>query len=134
MDNTNILSWNTGGLNIPHKRISTLDFLQRRNIDIALLQEVHLLSKDINSLANKYYTVLASSLADIKTKGVAIMVKRSLKYNMLGSWQDDAGRAVMAKIEISGKKIALWSIYAPNTHDKNFYPILLDKMLAHDDC
>ena len=77
MDNTNILSWNTGGLNIPHKRISTLDFLQRKNIDIALLQEVHLLSKDINSLSNKYYTVIASSLAVSKTKGVAIMVKRS---------------------------------------------------------
>ena len=92
-----------------------------------------MLSKDIDLLANKKYHVIASSSAENKTKGVAIVLKRSLKYDLLGTWKDNIGRAVLAKVEISGRKIALWSIYAPNTYDRQFYPILLDKMLVHDD-
>ena len=77
---------------------------------------------DISRLANKYYRVIASSSVESKTKGVAIVVKRSLKFDMIGTWGDNAGRAAMAKVVISGRKIALWSIYAPNTFDRQFYP------------
>lgn len=70
-----ILSWNTGGLNAPHKQVSSLEVLRRKNINIALLQETHLLSRDIKYLADKYYYTLASSSACSKTKGVAIVAR-----------------------------------------------------------
>lgn len=50
-----ILSWNTGGLNAPHKLVSSLEVLRRKEIDIALLKETHLLSGDIKYLADKHY-------------------------------------------------------------------------------
>lgn len=46
----NIFSWNTKGLNIAIKRASCLDILFRNQIQIAMLQETHLLQKDIHRL------------------------------------------------------------------------------------
>ena len=88
---------------------------------------------DISRLANNYYRVIAFSSAETKTKGVAIVVKRSFRFELIGTWGDNAGRAAMVKMVVSGRKIALWSIYAPNTFDSQFYPTLLEEMLIHDD-
>lgn len=74
-----ILSWNTGGLNAPHKRVSSLEVLQRKKCNIALLQETHLLSRDIKYLADKHYHTLASSSACSKTEGEAIVLDDSSK-------------------------------------------------------
>lgn len=124
-----ILSWNTGGLNMPHKQVSSLEVLQRKKTDIALLQETHLLSGDIKYFADKHYYTLASSSACSKTKGVAIVARRLLKIKILGTWGDTAGRLAVVRAEVSGRKIAFLSIYAPNSYDRHFYAMLTDKML-----
>ena len=67
-----ILRWNSGGLNSPHNRVSTLGLLQREKVDIALLQEIYLLSGDVRRLADKFYHVIAFSSCSTKTKGVAV--------------------------------------------------------------
>lgn len=82
MPEFNVLSWNAGGLNSPHKRISTLGLLRRRRIDSALVQEKHLLDADIRLLADKHYHVIASSTAGTKTKGVAVVARRSFKIKI----------------------------------------------------
>lgn len=73
MPERNVLSWNAGGLSSPHKRMSTLGLLRRRRIDVALVQETHLLAADIRRLVDKHYHVIASSTSGTKTKGVAIV-------------------------------------------------------------
>lgn len=129
MGELNILVWNSGGLNAPHKRTSTLGMLKRKNVDIALLQETHLLKADAGRLANKFFHTIASSSADTKSKGVAIVVRRSLPIKVLTSWADEAGRIVITKLEFNNRKIALVSAYAPNTFDGNFYNLLTTRML-----
>lgn len=129
-----LLVWNCGGLNAPHKQASTLGLLKKRNIDIALLQETHLLQADNNRLANRFYHTIAFSSATTKTKGVAIVVKRNLSLKVLSSWSDDSGRIVISTIEFSNRKIALVSAYAPNVFDGNFYNTLTSQMLELTDC
>lgn len=121
--------WNCGGLNAPHKRASTLGLLKRKNIDIALLQETHLLKADAGRLANRFFHTVAFSSADTKTKGVAIVARRSLQMRIIISWADDMGRLVIAKIEFNSRKIALISAYAPNDFDSKFYNSITSKML-----
>lgn len=89
MGDLNILVWNYCGLNAPHKRVSTLTLLKRRNVDIALLQETHLLKTDIARLANRFFHTIAFSSADTKTKGVAIVARRSLPLKITASWADE---------------------------------------------
>uniref|UniRef100_A0A668ASQ0 Endonuclease/exonuclease/phosphatase domain-containing protein n=1 Tax=Myripristis murdjan TaxID=586833 RepID=A0A668ASQ0_9TELE len=92
------LSVNVRGVNIPHKRTSILGFLQSKAFDFAFIQESHLLKQHNNLLANKHYRVLASSTATSKSKGVAILAKRRLRFDFLGEWSDKAGRIAIAKI------------------------------------
>ncbi len=79
MTDLNILSCNINGLNGPHKCTGFLDFLRRRKIDIVLVQESHLKEEDIHRCNNKFYEVVSHSSSDTKTKGVLILVRRTLK-------------------------------------------------------
>lgn len=105
-----ILVWNCDGLNVPHKRSSALTLLRQKKINLALLQETHLLSKDSGHIANRYYHTIASSTASTKSKGVGIVCRRNLKIKVLDLWADDAGIIVIAKVELYGKKVALISL------------------------
>ncbi len=129
MGDLSILVWNCDGLNAPHKRSSVLSLFRQKKIDLALLQETNLLSKDSSRIANTFYHTIASSTASTKTKGVAIVCRRNLKIKVQDFWVDDAGRIVIAKVELYGKKVALISIYAPNTFNNCLYDILTKRML-----
>lgn len=133
MGELNILVWNCGGLNAPHKRASTLGLFKKRNVDIALLQETHLLKADTVRLADKFYHTIAFSSADSKTKGVSIVARRNLRIKVLSSWADDMGRIVITGIEFNSRKIALVSAYAPNVFDSDFYNVITVKMLELTD-
>lgn len=103
MTDLNILSFNVRGANTPHKRTSILEFLRRKSIDFALIQESHL-RQQANRLANKHYRVLASSAATSKSKGVAVLARRRLKFDFLDCWTDDTGRISIAKIRFEGNR------------------------------
>ena len=74
MAELSILSVNIRGLNGPIKRAKFLDYLRRKNIDVALIQESHLRKRDVNCLQNKYYKIAASSSDDTKTKGSIVLL------------------------------------------------------------
>ena len=92
MGDLSILVWNAGGLNSTYKRASVLSLLCRKKVDIALLQETHLLGNDSKHLANRFYQVIASSSVLIKTRGVATLTRRSLPIKVLDIMVDTAGR------------------------------------------
>ncbi|KAK1904885.1 LINE-1 retrotransposable element ORF2 protein [Dissostichus eleginoides] len=121
MTNLNLISINARGLNIPHKRTTILGFLHKRNIDFAMIQESHLLRKDAARFANRLYHPIVFSSAPTKTKGVMIVCRRKLKFDLIGSWTDKEGRLAIAKIRLDGQNIALISAYAPNTFEAGFY-------------
>ena len=100
MPELNILSWNASGFNSPHKRISTLGLLYRMRINVALVQETHLLAADIRRLADKHYHVIAK---------------------IQDTWFDAEGRLTIVKTEINNRKIAFISVYAPNCFDRVFF-------------
>lgn len=57
------------------------------------------------------------------------MCKHKLKFNLIGSWADDAGWIATAKIRMDGKNIAFFSAYAPNAYDATFYDLLTKSLL-----
>ncbi len=69
-----------------------LNFLRRRKIDIVLVQESHLKEEDIRRCNNTFYEVVSHSSSDTKTKGVLILVWRTLNINILDKGCDTDGR------------------------------------------
>ena len=76
---------NARGLNIPHKRTTVLEFLRMKNIDFAMIKESHLLCKDAGRLANKIYHPIATSSAATKFKGVMVLCRWKLKFDVIDS-------------------------------------------------
>ena len=102
MGELSILVWNAGGLNTPHKRTSVLSLLRRKKVDIALIQETHLLNPDSKRLANRFYHVIVSSSVNTKTRGVVVVTRRNLPIKVLDIRADNVGRMVIVKAEIYG--------------------------------
>lgn len=124
MLNLTVISWNVGGINASNKLTSCLDILSRKRVDVALIQETHIMRHDINRLENTCFKVAAYSCAENKTKGVAILVRKKLKYHFLGKGNDLEGRTVFVNMVISGVKIAFIATYAPNIFEKEYYSFL----------
>lgn len=129
MANLNFISINVRGLNTPQKRTIVLDFLRKRNVDDAMIQESHLRSADVGRFANKVYHTIASSSASTKSKGVMVVCKRYLKFSLIEAWSDKEGRIAIAKICINGMHIALVSVYAPNVYEPNFNHLLTQSLV-----
>ncbi len=94
MHTLNILSLNVNGLNSAVKRIRVLEYLHRKSISCALIQETHLKQSDVARFQNKYYKLAAFSCALNKTKGVLILVNRKLNLTIEHLGSDEKGRFV----------------------------------------
>ena len=129
----NFLTLNVRGLNSPVKRIKCLDYLKRKNVDIAFIQETHLKSSDVNRFQNKNVKVLSSSSASNKTKGTLIVVRRRLELTLRTVGSDNDGRFCYAVVTLKGSKFCLASIYAPNTFNTNFFNSIKSTLLNFSD-
>ncbi len=70
MHTLNILSLNVNGLNSAVKRTRVLEYLHRKSISCALIQETHLKQSDVARFQNKYYKLAAFSCAKgVKLRG-----------------------------------------------------------------
>ncbi len=69
MHTLNILSLNVNGLNSAVKRTRVLEYLHRKSISCALIQETHLKQSDVARFHNKYYKLAAFLALKIKLRG-----------------------------------------------------------------
>ncbi len=109
MHTLNILSLNVNGLNSAVKRTRALEYLHRKSISCALIQETHLKQSDVACFQNKYYKLAAFSCALNKTKGVLILVNRELNLTIEHLGSDEKGRFVFIRCKIYNNRFALVS-------------------------
>ncbi len=120
MHTLNILSLNVNGLNSAVKRTHVLEYLHRKSISCALIQETHLKLSDVARFQNNYYKLAAFSHALNKTKGVLILVNRKLNLTIEHLGSDEEGRFVFILCKIYNNRLALVSIYGPNETESAF--------------
>uniref|UniRef100_A0A671W6Z6 exodeoxyribonuclease III n=1 Tax=Sparus aurata TaxID=8175 RepID=A0A671W6Z6_SPAAU len=112
----NVMSWNVRGLNSPVKRTKCLEFLKRKEVSIALIQETHLKTNDVHRFQNRFYKL-------------AILFSRKLGVKVEKSGNDGIGRLTYVCVTINNTKICLASVYGPNTHDPNFLRTISNSLL-----
>ncbi len=97
MHTLNILSLNVNGLNSAVKQTHVLEYLHRKSISCALIQESHVKQSDVARFQNKYYKLAAFSCALNKTKRVLILVNRKLHLTTEHLGSDEEGRFVFIR-------------------------------------
>ncbi len=134
MHTLNILSLNVNGLNSAVKHTRVLEYLHRKSISCALIQETHLKQSDVARFQNKYYKLIAFSCAQNKTKVVLILVNRKLNLTIEHLGSDEKGRFVLsdAKYIIIGKHWSLFMVRMRQTvHSLHRFPKLyLRRLIA----
>uniref|UniRef100_A0A3B1KHZ5 Reverse transcriptase domain-containing protein n=1 Tax=Astyanax mexicanus TaxID=7994 RepID=A0A3B1KHZ5_ASTMX len=129
----NVITLNVNGLNSAVKRTRVLEYLHRKSVSIALIQETHLKHCDVYRFQNKYYKVAISSSAQNRTKGVAILVKRRLPLFIDQVGNDQEGRYAFIKARLGTIRLVLASVYCPNELDREFLNGLCNTLLELSD-
>lgn len=120
MDKLTLVTYNIHGLNHPIKRKKVLSQLKKMQCSIALLQETHLTDTEHNKLRREWVNLVYSA-SNGKTRGVAILISKTLPFCTEKVIKDKIGRYVMVIGKVGGIEISILNIYAPNEYDSAFF-------------
>uniref|UniRef100_A0A8C4XEB8 Endonuclease/exonuclease/phosphatase domain-containing protein n=1 Tax=Erpetoichthys calabaricus TaxID=27687 RepID=A0A8C4XEB8_ERPCA len=106
----NFVSWN----------VKVCSQLTDLNAKVVFLQETHLLSKDQFRLQKDWTDQMFHSSFTKKTRGVGILIHRTIPLVASDVVSDPEGRYVMVIGNLFNCKMILINVYAPNVDDKEF--------------
>lgn len=118
---TKIASWNVRGLSSPIKCNKVFSHLSKLKVEIAFIQETHLLNKDQPRLQRGHFTPVFHSNFNCKSRGVAILLHRNEQFVKSHVTSDRNGRYVIAQGKLYGIPVVLVNIYAPNCDNVQFF-------------
>ncbi len=90
-------------------------------------------SPNIHRCNNTFYEVASHSSSDTKTKGVLILVRRTLNITILYKGCDKDSRITRIKTIVENRNIVLLSVYAPCTPVPTFFSVLSTYLLKCSD-
>ena len=122
-DNTAIrmCSWNVHGIQGPVKRKKILSYLKQEKIQLAFIQETHLIDSEHSKLKRDWVGQVFYSSFTSKSRGVAILVHKTLPPPDVEVKADTLGRYVMVKGTLCGEPVSYLNVYAPPIRAPDFY-------------
>lgn len=116
MEAVNVLSFNERGLNISEKRRMLFQDLHRLKTDLAFIQETHFKGDKFPLLQNKFFPkVYHSTNGNAKSRGVSILISRSVPWTYEDKRADPEGRFLFLRGTIGGVEVTLDNVYVPNS-------------------
>lgn len=112
-DTLNLYSLNVRGLQSMPKRKQVLNWLERYNKSIILLQETHTSFQDEKWFTNKWNSSIFFSHGSTNSRGVCILVPRILKDHCSLQYKDTDGRILIIKVNIDEAEFFICNVYAP---------------------
>ena len=117
----NFLSLNVCGIRDANKRMSLMQCLSHRRLDIVCLQETHAVSASESSAWFSAYGFLTvSAVGSARARGLAILYRPHLNR----SWVELCGRFSMAEFMNGNFLFRVVCIYAPNSNPERNYFLL----------
>lgn len=112
MSSINIAQWNANGI-LKHRNELEI-FLRENNIDVMLLVETHLCSKNNRFKINGYNTHLQNNPEDKPCGGTAVLVRNRLRYSPVPSVNSKFIQSSVVEITDQNQKIIrLAAVYCP---------------------
>lgn len=100
-----------GGIHSPIKWKKILMYLKKQRIDIAYLQETHLLPPEVEKLGTLEWKVLTSVPFSSKARGVVTLIRSTDDVTTHTTKVDPQGRFAIADISIDRSRLILCNIY-----------------------
>ena len=110
----NFATLNVRGLRNPSKCARLLAELKNLSIDVAAVQETHIICAADSRVLENGYNVF-SAYGSRSSAGVSLLVGRSLDADVDVIFTGDGGRLVVADVAVKSFKFWLVVVYAPNT-------------------
>ena len=115
-----IVSFNVNGLRNNLKRKTIFHFLKMKKFDFILLQETHSNHTDEKLWKCEWGGDIFHSHGTNHCNGVAILVKKSLKYEQTATYIDQTGRILLIEIKLNDKVFVIGNVYAPTKDEPTF--------------
>lgn len=129
MEAVTVFSLNAKGLNVPEKRRMLMSDLHHHKANLAFIQETHFKEGNLPILKNKFYpTVYHSTFGPTKSRGVSILISRSVPWKCAEVKTDPEGRFLFIRGDIGGVEVTLANVYAPNSQQDHFIARTLDTL------
>ena len=134
MTNTslNICTFNCAGLRDRNKLNSILRLIEKKKVDVALLQETHLIEKDRGYIEKNWKGTVHLNGSSTNSKGLITLFSKTLApENIEIIYSDD--RTIVSECKFDKEiKAVITNVYAPNNNrDKNQYFIHLINILKN---
>ena len=112
---------NCRGLSDLNKRRDVLNFLRKQNYDIFFLQDTHITKETIQYFNSLWKGKCYHSCHTNRRRGVSILIKHSVQYELLKVKHSDCGNFIMIVCKIGTRTYLFVNVYGPNDDDPNFY-------------
>ena len=116
-----LLSANCRGLNNKKKRYDVLTYIKEMKINIACLQDTHLVESMENVLKNYWDGKVFLNCRRSNARGVAILLSNNFEYKVIKTEKDTEGNLLVMDLAIEDTKFRIINVYGPNMDDVDFY-------------
>ena len=114
------------------KRRDVFNWLRGKNIDIALLSEVHSENDSVGRwIAEWGYKGFFSSF-NSSSRGVCILFNNTFEFTIHQEYADKEGRYLILDLTLQGVRMSLVALYGPNADTPTFFENLFEKLLNID--
>ncbi len=114
-------TWNANGMGSQVKRGKVFAHLKSLSADIIFLQETHIKPSDQCRLKSKWFSDVYQSTFSSEARGVAILLKKNVLFQLSDFTTDPAGRYLIVSGNINNIPITCLNIYGPNIDDPDFF-------------
>ena len=112
--NVNLMSLNVRGIRTYFKRKKVFNWLTKKNADIIFLQETYSTNEIEKKWSNEWKPwKCVFSNGTNHSKGVAILIKNTLDYEIKYCMSDPNGRFIILDINVKGESFLIVNVYAP---------------------
>ena len=112
---------NCQGLRNSGKRNDVLNYLKTKNVDILCLQDTHLKASDQSIIEQNWDGEVLLHGVSTNSRGVAILIRNTLQYELLTSETDKNGNIIVLHINCLGQRFLIINVYGPNTDSPTFF-------------
>ena len=126
--NTLFATFNVNGLNADAKRKTIFNYLKQKNFEIILLQETHSTEKVEKLWEMEWGNKIEWLHGTNRSKGLAILLKNNLNYDLIKTYQDPHGRFLFLEIKVKNSCLTIANIYGPNVDDFDFFRNMFVKL------
>ena len=115
-------------MNVPTKRQSLAEWIQKQDPYICYLQETHLETRDTYRLKVKGWKNLFHANRDQKKAGVAILISDKIDFKTKAMKRDKEGHYILIKGSIQEEDITIINIYGPKIGAPQYVRPMLTSM------